>query len=366
MPHLAEIFREYGPEYLQRFGDRMLPSHRRALADIARCRTESCGGHVFQCDHCGFLHYAYHSCRNRSCPQCHGPDTRHWLKARRKELLPLTYFHLVFTLPKELRDIVRSHQVKLLGILMHAVALSLAKLARDPRYVGGKIGVLSVLHTWTRALIYHPHVHCLVPAGGLSADGASWLVPPEGFLVPVRALSRIFRAKFIALARKALPDIHFPESVWHVEWVVYCKPSVQGTEKVLQYLARYVHRIAITDNRILSMDDGQVTFRYKDSREKKWKTISLPAMEFIRRFLQHVLPRSFHKVRYYGLLAPCNRHLLEQARSLVTDEDACPKQTEDSHHNLELSKPSYVRCPSCKVGHLIHVKSVFSPGRAPP
>lgn len=249
---------------------------------------------------------------------------------------------------------------------MHAAALSLAKLASDPRYVGGKIGVLLVLHTWTRALIYHPHVHCLVPAGGLSHDDTSWLSPPRGFLVPVTALSRIFRAKFMALARRSLPHVSFPESVWRIEWVVYGKPSIQGTERVLQYLARYVHRIAITNNRILSVDDSQVTFRYKDSREKGWKTMSLPVMELIRRFLQHVLPRSFHKVRYYGILAPCNRHLLERARSLVTDEEACPKQTEDSHHNLGLSKPSYVLCPSCKVGHLIHVRSVFSPGRAPP
>ena len=161
---LAEIFRKYGPEYLRRFGDRVLPSHRRALTDIARCRTESLGGHVLQCNQCGTVHYAYHSCRNRSCPQCHGPDTQRWLAARRQELLPVPYVHLVFTLPRELHEIVRSHQVKLLGILLYAAAASLAKLARDPRYVGGTIGVLSVLHTWTRALVYHPHVHCLVPA----------------------------------------------------------------------------------------------------------------------------------------------------------------------------------------------------------
>ena len=283
-----------------------------------------------------------------------------------KRTPPAHLLHLVFTLPRELHDIVRSHQVKLLGILIHAAALSLAKLARDPRYVGGKIGVLSVLHTWTRALIYHPHAHCLVPAGGLSHDGASWLSPPKGFLVPVTALSRIFRAKFMALARKSFPHVSFPESVWHVEWVVYGKPSLQGTERVLQYLARYVHRIAITDNRILSMVDGQVTFRYKDSREKKWKTMSLPVMEFIRRFLQHVLPRSFHKVRYYGLLAPCNRHLLKQARSLMTDEEVLPDRIKDSHHNFGPAKPTYVLSPSCRLGHLILVRAIFYSGRAPP
>jgi len=249
---------------------------------------------------------------------------------------------------------------------MHAAALSLAKLALDPHYVGGKIGVLSVLHTWTRALIYHPHVHCLAPAGGLSLDGASWLVPPKGFLLPVRALSRIFRAKFMDLARKSLPHVSFPESVWQVEWVVYSKPSVQGTEKLLHYLARYIHRIAITNNRILSLDDGQVAFRYKDSREKAWKTMTLPVMEFIRRFLQHVLPMSFHKVRYYGLIAPCNRHLLERARSLVTDEEIRPKQTEDSSLTVGPSKPAYLPCPFCEAGHLILVRSLSYPGRAPP
>jgi hypothetical protein len=249
---------------------------------------------------------------------------------------------------------------------MHAAALSLAKLALDPHYVGGKIGALSVLHTWTRALIYHPHVHCLVPAGGLSPDGTSWLVPPKGFLVPVRALSRIFRGKFIDLARRSLPQVSFPESLWQVEWVVYSKPSVQGTEKVLQYLARYIHRIAITNNRILSADDGQVTFRYKDSGEKVWKTMTLPVMEFIRRFLQHVLPRSFHKVRYYGLLAPCNRHLLERARSLLTDEQIVPEQPEHLSDTLGPSKPAFMPCPFCRIGHLTLVRSISFPGRAPP
>ncbi len=239
------------------------------------------------------------------------------------------------------------------------------KLARDPRYLGGKIGILAVLHTWTRAMIYHPHVHCLVPGGGISPDG-QWLPARKGFLVPVRALSEIFRAKFMELARKALPDVKLPESVWKTPWVVYAKPSVQGAEKVLRYLARYVHRIAITNNRILSTANGQVSFRYKDSRDKRWKTMTLDALEFMRRYLQHVLPRGFHKVRYYGLLAPANRHQLEKIKTLLADPNeqlqACPGEaTADP-----LPTRHALRCPYCATGTLVWVARILPCGRSPP
>src|SRR5512143_1747412 len=241
---LAEIFRQYRESYLARYGQRMLPSHRRALADIAQCRTEALGGQLFQCTQCGERHYVYHSCRNRSCPSCHGAQGQEWLEARRRELLPVRYFHLVFTLPRELRELVRSHQEALLSALTRAASYALTKLARDPHYLGGRIGVLAVIHTWTRAMIYHPHVHLLVPGGALSPDGR-WIAARKRFLVPVTALSQIFRAKFMALARKALPEVSFPSSVWKAPWVLHAKPSVAGPERVLRYLARYVHRIAI-------------------------------------------------------------------------------------------------------------------------
>jgi hypothetical protein len=371
MLELADIFRRYGAAYLQRFGKAMLPSHRRAVQDIIDCRTEALGGHVFVCDHCGHQQYAYHSCRNRSCPKCHKDDTEAWLEARRKELLPVPYFHVIFTLPQELRHCVRRHQKKLCGILMKAAAQALIKLAADPHYVGGLIGVLAVLQTWTRALVYHPHVHCLVPAGGVCADGQAWVDARVSYLVPVEALSRIFRGLFRELAGKALPDLRLPESVWQTQWVVHCKPALQGTERVLDYLARYVHRVAITNNRILSMDDGKVTFGYKDSRDACWRTMSLPAEEFIRRFLQHVLPSGFHKVRYYGLWSPGNRRLLRQVQlRLATAQPV--RKPDSSQSRLASDQATTERsshgltCPRCKVGALLWSARIPRRGRGPP
>ncbi len=369
MPEIADIFRRYGAQYQERFGEGMLPSHQRALRDLADCRTEFFGGHLAVCDHCGLWRYSYHSCRNRSCPKCHGSDTRKWLDERRRELLPVAYFHIVFTVPKELHGLIRTHQRLLYAILMRAAASSLMALARDPRYVGGTIAVLCVLHTWTRAMVYHPHVHCLVPGGGLADDGGSWLPARKRFLIPVRALSQIFRAMFMELARRALPNQAFPESVWHTPWVVHSKPTIQGAEKVLMYLARYVHRIAITNNRILSANDDTVTFRYKDSRERRWKTMTLSALEFMRRFLQHVLPQGFHKVRSYGLLAPGSRGLLPQIRELVlSTSPANPQQTtsatpdrQPAHKDL---RPS--TCPQCQVGSLVVIFFLPYRRRAPP
>jgi hypothetical protein len=325
-----------GAEYLERFGTGMLPSHLRAVRDIAECRTESFGGHLAVCDHCGEWRYSYHSCRNRSCPKCHGSDTEKWLDERRSELLSVAYFRLVFTVPKELHGIFRTHQRILSSILIKAVASSLMDLARDPRCVGGTIAVLWVLHTWTRALLYHPHVHCLVPGGGLSDDECSWLAARTRFLVPVRALSEIFRARFMDLARRALPGKAFPDSLWDTDWVVYSKPSVQGADNVLRYLARYIHRIAITNKRIRSVENGEVTFRYKDSRERCWKTMTLPALEFMRRFLQHVLPGAFHKVRSYGLLAPANRQRLHQINESLSSNGSEPKPTDDQRADPQL------------------------------
>ena len=368
MPEVADIFRRYGAQYRERFGGGMLPSHQRALQDLADCRTESFGGHLAVCNHCGIWRYSYHSCRNRSCPKCHGSDTKKWLDERRRDLLPVPYFHLVFTVPKELHGLIRTHQRVLYAILMRAAAFSLMDLARDPRYVGGTIAVLCVLHTWTRAMVYHPHLHCLVPGGGLAHDGCSWLPARKRFLVPVRALSEIFRAKFMELARRALPEHTFPESVWHTPWVVYSKPCVQGTEKVLAYLARYLHRIAITNNRILSLENGEVTFRYKDSRENRWKTMTLSAGEFMRRFLQHVLPQGFHKVRSYGLLAPANRERLQQIRNSLVDQPAEPKNTDHhtSHPKVVPAEQESSRCPQCLTGTLVVIFWLPYRRRAPP
>jgi len=372
VPALADVIRRYGPAYIERFGDRMPPSHRRAMRDLAACRTAALGGQLTRCDHCGDERYVYHSCRNRSCPACHGSETRHWASARRAELLPVPYYHVVFTLPKELRGTVRSHQRKLLSALVTAAAHSLIQLAADPRYAGGRIGLLSVLHTWTRDLAYHPHVHCLVPGGALTRDGRQWVPTRATFLVPVRALSVLFRARFMALARKALPAERFPESIWKTSWVVYCKPTVQGVAKVVDYLARYVHRIAITNSRLVSAEDGTVTFRYKDAEAQRWRTTTLPATEFLRRFLQHVLPRGFHKVRYYGLLSPAYRQTLRQVQLVLspgrpdtgsgirspgcTSEDALPSAPDRAPY----------KCTSCHAGVLLVIAWIPRLIRAPP
>jgi hypothetical protein len=251
---------------------------------------------------------------------------------------------------------------------MEAAALSLMKLASDPHYVGGKIGMLSVLHTWTRALAYHPHVHCLIPAGGISPDNRYWLAAKKNYLVPVHALSDIFRATFLALARRKLPGTIFPESLWKTRWVVYCKSCINHTDTILTYLARYIHQTAIADSRILSTEQGKVTFRYKDSRDCSLKTMTLEASEFIRRFLQHVLPRGFHKVRYYGFLSPRNRHLREQVQwELLKNAETSPAEPSTSDGNSSTaSKQSALLCPLCNEGYFLPIMQLQRRWRAPP
>jgi transposase-like zinc-binding protein/putative transposase/integrase-like protein len=238
MPEVADVFRRYGPDYRERFGEGLLPSHRRALDDIVHCRTEALGGHLLQCDQWGHEHDVYHSCRNRSCPKCHRTDTDAWLEERRQELLPVPYFHVVFTVPHELGASIRRQQQDLYDILLRAAAQSLIKLAADPHDVGGLIGVLCVLHTWTRTMADHPHVHCLVPAGGVSADRTEWRPARQSDLVPVHARSTLFRGRFRALVRQERPDLTMPEAVWTKGGVVSGKPTVQGPEQVLNYLGR--------------------------------------------------------------------------------------------------------------------------------
>ncbi len=366
MAEVADIFRSCGSEYRNRYGDAMPPSHRRAMQDVVDCRTERMGGHLFRCSHCDHLRYSYHSCKNRSCPACHESDRKAWLEKRKREQLPVPYYHAVFTVPKELHGIIRSHQKIFYALLMEAAAFSLMKLASDSRYVGGTIGMLCVLHTWTRALVYHPHVHCLIPAGGISQDKRYWLEARKNYLVPVRALSDIFRATFINLARRKLPPKAFPQSIWNTPWVVYCKSCGHSTERTLSYLARYVHQTAITNSRILSVEHNKVTFRYKDSRECRWKTMTLEASEFIRRFLQHVLPRGFHKVRYYGLLSPRNRTCLDQIRRELTNKTKTDEAELLNDCSNTMIPETILFCPFCHIGHLIPIMTLPRRWRAPP
>jgi hypothetical protein len=368
MPGITDIFRTDGLAYRDRFGSSLLPSHRKTIADIIDCRTEVMGGHTFVCDSCNHVRYAYHSCKNRSCPTCHESDRKVWLEKRQKERLPVPYFHAVFTLPKELHEVIRSHQKIGYALLMEAAALSLMKLAADARYVGGQIGMLALLHTWTRALAYHPHVHCLIPAGGLSSDHRYWLHTRRNYLVPVRALSEIFRATFMTLLRRKLPQITPPASVWNKPWVVYCKSGGYTADKVLTYLARYVHQTAISNSRIISTQEGKVTFRYKDSQKQQWQTMTLDTQEFIRRFLQHVLPPGFHKVRYYGLLSPRNKQRIDQIRrEMILHAPLPERETQDSsNEEKEKTEHPHMLCPACRKGHLIPFMIIPRQWRAPP
>jgi hypothetical protein len=247
---LATIFRRYGPLYLERFADRMPKVQIRALQDIANCRGDALGGHLDRCDQCGYTHFFHHSCYNRGCPKCHGVQTQKWLDRRREEMLPLHYFHVVFTVPKEIHAIIRSHPTELLDVLIRAAARSLSQLIKDPKYGGGQPGFLAVLHTWTRTMMYHPHVHCLIPAVVISnsKQGLTWKLTGKKFLVPVFALSKIFRAIFAKMARKILANETLPPGIWQKRWNVFCKPTLKGGQNVLTYLARYVHRVAITNN----------------------------------------------------------------------------------------------------------------------
>jgi hypothetical protein len=364
MIELAEVVRKHGPEYLDKFGDRMPHNHKRALIAITTCRTEEMGGHLEECDnHCGNVRYSYHSCKNGSCPKCHGADTKRWLEKRETELLPAPYFHLVFTLPAELREVVRSNQKALYAVLFHAAIAALTKLSLDPKYIGGQLGMLTVLHTWTRAKEYHPHLHLLVPAGGLAKDGG-WRPARKKFLVPVKALSPIFRAIFMKLARKALPEETFPKEVWDQNWVVFSKPTFRNTKKVLHYLGRYVHRIAIANNSILAMENDHVTFRYQNSTSREWKTMRLAAMEFLRRFLQHVLPKGFHKVRYFGLLHPTNKVTLKRLQLLLMEKDR--RRAVALEHEVAARAETVKVCTCCKEGIMVVISWLPRKSRSPP
>jgi hypothetical protein len=364
---VADVLRQYGPAYLEQFGDKMPASHRRAFEDLLQCRTAALGGPLYECNECGRQHYSYHSCRNRSCPKCHASDPQAWLQQRQAELLPMPCYPVIFTLPQELRGFTRLHQKPLYALLLQSAAHALLKLAADPHYVGGLVGVMAVLHTWGSTLAYHPQAHCLVTGGGVSADWQEWLPAREDYLVPVKALSNLFRGRVLDQIRRQFPEIELPSSLWQKDGVVHCKPAVQGTEKVLAYLARYIHRVAITNSRILSIEDGKVTFRHRDSRTAERKTMILDAKEFLRRFLQHVLPSGVHKVRYYGLWRPSHRDHLHQWQNRLAKPptDKPPPSRLDSPVEMP-SPPPAQPCPYCRTGTLIWIRRLPPQGRAPP
>jgi hypothetical protein len=366
---VADVFRRFAPTYLLAHGASLLPSHGRAIADILACRTEALGGHRWRCDRCGAEVFSYHSCKNRSCPKCHTNQTGRWLKSRKIELLPSPYFHITITVPEELRDVLRANQKDGYAALMKAAGEAIIELARDRRNAGGTVGVLAVLHTWTQQLLYHPHVHCLVTGGGVSGDGRYWHPARNGFLVPVRALAKLVRGKLRAALSKRRPGLLLPGAAWSKPWVVHCTAWGEGEEAVLRYLARYVFRIAITNSRIVGLDETGVSIRHKHRASNRWRTLRLSGHEFMRRFLQHVLPKGLHKVRYYGLWHPAQREQAAQARLLLLlDLPAAPgpqprsiARVKDTPSARDGHVPSVSPriCPCCEEGHLVRVSTLY-------
>jgi len=381
---LADLVRTHGAAYRQ--AHRLTRGQHRALRAIATCRTAALGGHTEACDQCGAVRIAYNSCRNRHCPKCQTLAKERWLAARRAELLPVEYFHVVFTLPHALNPLAQGNPRVLYALLFRAAWETLAAFGADPRHLGGELGGLAILHTWGQTLEQHLHLHCVVPGGALTRDGTRWLSAKPGFLFPVRALARVFRGKYLAGLRQAferqalrfagsvagLADpgafAAFLTSLREGAWVVYAKPPFAGPAQVLEYLGRYTHRVALSNDRLLSLDDGQVRFRWKDyAHGNRLKTMTLPAEEFLRRFLLHVLPAGFVRIRHFGLFANRTRTAkLARCRQLLAVPPAPPPGPPEAVATLlqRLTGVDLTRCPVCRQGRL-RVVAVFGPGARP-
>jgi hypothetical protein len=382
---VADIFRRHGEAYRQVHDGHLGRVERRVMSAIELCRTAELGGHVEGCRSCGAIRVAYNSCRNRHCPKCQGQACREWLAARQDELLPVSYFHVVFTLPAEIAAIAFQNKAPVYTILFKTAAETLRTIAADPRHLGAEIGLIAVLHSWGQNLHYHPHIHCIVPGGGISLDGRSWISCRPGFFLPVRVLSRLFRRRFLQELREAF-DAHslkfFGDMAGltepaafarllararRLDWVVYAKPPFGGPEQVLSYLGRYTHRVAIANSRLISMDGDRVTFRWQDYRHRgKTKVMTLDAHEFIRRFLLHTLPDGFHRIRHYGFLANGHRAArLDLCRRLLASPqhgDIGPEA--ESAAVIPERLAAAHRCPCC--GEPMITLAIWRCGQAPP
>lgn len=367
---IADIFRQYGPAYRTKYAGRLPNRHRQVMRAIEQCRTAVLGGRVYHCPTCGEERYSYHSCRDRHCPKCQTEEGQRWLAKQVQRLLPVPYFLLTFTLPAALRPVARRNPTWLYHHLFRASAAATQALSRDPRYVGGQIGLVGVLHTWGRNLSYHPHLHYLVPAGGLTAQ-QTWRASRTDFLVPVKALSKLFRGKLREALKGGLDYKRIPAAVWKQAWVVHCKPVGSGVA-ALKYLAPYIFRVAISNNRLLRLTAGRVTFRYRDTETGQERQCTLVVEEFIHRFLQHVLPTGFVKVRYYGLFGASQQPALAVVRQhLATHPNAAlPTETaEDGIPPISLApagvSTAVPHCPMC--GRSMQLKQVIPfTSRAPP
>jgi len=365
---VADIVRRHGPAYLQSRAGHVGRGERRILGAIAACRTSALGGHVERCGGCGERRVAYNSCRNRHCPKCQGLARAEWVAERQAELLPVPYFHVVFTLPAAAAEIAFQNKAVVYGLLMRAAADTLLTIAADPRHLGAELGIVAVLHSWGQTMQHHPHVHCVVPGGGLSADGERWVACRPGFFLPVRVLARLFRRLFIAgleaafaagklaffnaLAALARPQAFARRlaELKRQDWVVYAKRPFAGPEQVLAYLGRYTHRVAIANSRLVALDDGRVSFHWKDYRHHdKRKLMTLDAEEFLRRFLLHALPNGFHRIRHYGFLANRQREakLALCRRLLAAEPPPAPVRLDYRERMRQLTGRDLERCARC-------------------
>jgi hypothetical protein len=379
---VGDVFRRYGPSYRVRHV--LSRQQRRAMHAIEACRTAALGGHIEQCDRCGHRRPVYNSCRNRHCPKCQALAKAQWLAQRHAELLPVGYFHAVFTLPHELNPLLAANQAVLYALLFRSVAATLQGFAADPQYgLGGQLGFTAVLHTWDQKLLYHVHLHCVIAGGALAFDGSRWIAASRKYLFSVKALSRVFREKYLtgvqrawAAGRLLFPDqlaalteaaafTEFLQPVAAKDWVVYAQRPWAGPEQVLDYLSRYTHRVAISNHRLRRLDDGRVTFDYRDRRDHdRVKQLTLPAAEFIRRFLLHVVPKAFSRIRHYGFLA--SRHKeerLARCRELLGQPlEAVPELPRDSCALLlHLTGIDVTRCPCCGAGRMVLVERLPGP-----
>jgi hypothetical protein len=358
---VADIFRTHGPAWRRARAGHLSLGQLKVMSAIERCRTAALGGHVARCEDCAHIQIAYNSCRNRHCPKCQGAAAKDWLAARQAELLPVPYFHVVFTLPKQIADIAYQNKAEIYGILFKAAAETLITIAADPKHLGARIGLTAVLHTWGSALTHHPHVHCIVPGGGISLDARRWISCRPRFFLHVRVLSLLFQRLFLeklaaahkagllqflgAHAKLAEPGAFaaYLAPLRKLKWVVYAKPPFAGPESVLAYLSRYTHRVAISNSRLIALDDQGVTFKWKDYRTKgrnPWTTMTLAPSEFIRRFLIHVLPSGFHRIRHYGLFANGGRaENLARARELLD----LPAPQDEIEPATEADQPTSLR-----------------------
>ena len=376
---VADIFRDHGPAWRSANAGHVSLGQLKVMSAIERCRTAALGGHVARCEDCAYTTIAYNSCRNRHCPKCQGAAATQWLAAREAELLPVPYYHVVFTLPGPIADIAYQNKAVVYDLLFKVSAETLLTIAADPKHLGARIGITSVLHTWGSALTHHPHVHMIVPGGGVSPDGARWISCPRGFFLPVRVLSRLFRRLFLEKLAAAHKRMQFfgdharlvdaqafaayLAPLRKTEWVVYSKRPFGGPEAVLAYLSRYTHRVAISNGRLIAFDHNGVTFKWKDYRiegRDRYKRMTLATDEFIRRFLIHVLPRGFHRIRHYGLFAKatCAANIA-RARQLLSVPKPQEQTADLAHDDKPLSHP----CPCCG-GRMIIIE-VFERGATP-